>query len=132
MGNEPSCPHCGCLLDNVTTLPESDRPLSEQYRIVARAWADADSAASLLEELKGATLEQRKASVMSESGKPMPENRAERLVKSSPEWERYIREMCSARSKAGKLRAQLEYFRMRHSEWMAADANARAEMRLGR
>ena len=31
-------------------------PLSEQYRIVAKSWVDADAAANLLEETKSAVL----------------------------------------------------------------------------
>jgi hypothetical protein len=33
-------------------MPEEERPLSEQFRLVALAWCDADAAASLREELK--------------------------------------------------------------------------------
>jgi hypothetical protein len=33
---------------------DSNLPLSEQFRIVAKKWVDADSAASILEESKSA------------------------------------------------------------------------------
>ena len=52
----------------------------------------------------------------------MPENRAERLVRSSQEWAE-----CQARAKANELKVELEYIGMRHSEWQSAQANARGE-----
>ena len=42
----------------------AEHPLSEQHRITAEAWADADAAASLLEELKSADLEERKSKLI--------------------------------------------------------------------
>ena len=115
---------------SVRELPAKDRPLSEQFRLVAVAYADAEAAASLLEELKTTTLEKLKSKTIIERG-DMPDNKAERIVKSSPDWEAYIRQMCDARARATKLKLQLAYIRMRHAEWQAADATARAEMRLG-
>ena len=110
-------------------MPEAERPMSEQYRLLGEAWADADGAANLLEELKTTTLEQRKTAIMKERG-DMAESKAERLVKSDPEWEAYIRQMCGARAAANKMKVRLEGMRMQHMEWNARDANARAEARL--
>lgn len=110
-------------------IPESDMPISEQFRLVALQYADADAAASLMEELKTVNLEKLKTELIAEQGQ-MPDNRAERLVKSSSTWEQYIKDMCGHRAKATKLRLQLEYFRMRHSEWQSKEANARVERRL--
>jgi hypothetical protein len=83
-----------------------EQPLSEQYRITAKAWAEADAAASLLEELKTADLEQRKTKLIEAHG-DMADNRAERVVK-APEWEQRIRQMCEARAQANLLKAKLE------------------------
>lgn len=110
-------------------VPESERPISEQFRIVALQYADADAAASLLEELKSVNLEKFKSSLIAEKGE-MADNKAERMVKASPEWEQYIRNMCAHRARATKLRLQLEYLRICHSEWQSSEANARAERRL--
>lgn len=110
-------------------MPERERPLSEEFRIVAREYADADAAASLLEELKSTTLEKRKSIIIAEQP-GLAENKAERFAKTSIEWESYIRLMCTARAKATRLRLQLEYIRIRHREWVGADANARAEAKL--
>ena len=110
-------------------MPEHERPISEQFRIVAKNWADADAAASLREELKSTTLEKMKSDIVTAQG-PLPDNTATRLAKCSPDWEKYIRAMCADRAKANLLRVQMEYLKMRHREWIGADATARAEMRL--
>lgn len=100
-------------------------PLSEQYRIAAKAWVELDSAASLLEETKSAVLAQR----MNALG-DIPVSHAERIVKGSPEWADFIDRMVRARTEANLAKVKLEWLRMRHSEWMSADATKRAEMRL--
>ena len=104
---------------------DQERPLSEQFRLVAKKWVDADKAASLLEETKSAVL----ARMMSAQG-DMPVNRAELNVKSSEEWMEFITNMVKAREKAALLKVQLEYIRMRFNEWQSHAANRRAEMKL--
>ena len=100
-------------------------PLSEQFRIVAKKWVEADSAATLLEESKSAVL----AKMMADEG-DMPVSRAEMNVKASGEWKGYIQSMVEARQKAALLKVQLEYIRMKFSEWQSYEATKRAEMRL--
>lgn len=100
-------------------------PWSEQYRIVAKQWVDADAAASVLEELKSATLSQ----MMLAQG-DMPVSRAEMKVKASEEWTKYIQNMVMERGAANKLKVQLEYLRMKFQEWSSENATKRAEMRL--
>lgn len=112
----------------VASLPKNEQPISEQFRIVAKQWCDADAAASLMEELKTTTLEKLKSRLL-EAG-PMADNTATRLAKSHPDWDQYIREMCKHRADANRLKCQMEYIRMRHREWIGADATARAEMKL--
>ena len=104
---------------------DSNLPLSEQYRIIAKKWVDADAAASLLEETKSSFL----AQMMSEQG-DMPVSRAEMNVKSSVSWQDYIRSMVEARQKAALLKVQLEYIKMRFQEWNSVTATKRAEMKL--
>ena len=104
---------------------DQERPLSEQFRLVAKKWVDADAAASLLEETKSAVL----ARMMSAQG-DMPVNRAELRVKSSEEWFDFITNMVKAREEASMLKVQMDYIRMRHSEWQSHAANRRAEMKL--
>ncbi len=102
-----------------------NHPLSEQFRIIAKRWVEADAAASILEECKSAFLAQQ----MSGQG-DMPVSRAEMIVKSSDEWHEYVTKMVEARKQASLLKAQLEYIRMRFSEQQSHEATKRAEMKL--
>jgi len=104
---------------------DSNLPLSEQYRIVAKAYVDADSAASLLEETKSAVL----ARMMLSLG-DMPVSRAEMQVKASSDWSEFVTNMVKAREKAAFLKVKLEYIRMKFNEWQSIEASKRAEMRL--
>lgn len=101
------------------------RQISEEYRIAAKEWVDADSAANVLEELKTATLSQK----MAELG-DIPVSRAETTVKASKEWHNYILNMVEARKQANLLKVKLEWIRMRHMERQSEEASNRAEMKL--
>lgn len=100
-------------------------PYSEQFRIIAKKWVDADAAAAILEETKSAYL----ASLMAQQG-DMPVSRAELNVKASSDWTNYVVDMVEARKKASLLKVQLEYIRMRFNEHQSDEATKRAEMRL--
>lgn len=102
-----------------------NQPLSEQFRIVAKQWVDADAAANILEETKSATLSEW----MSKLG-DIPVSRAEMEVKASGKWRSFIQSMVEARQRANRLKVQLEYIRMKSMEWQSAEASKRAEMRL--
>jgi len=104
---------------------DHDIPISEQYRVVAKAWVDADSAANLLEETKSAVL----ARMMLACG-DMPVSRAEMQVKGSDDWREFVTKMVEAREKAALLKVKLEYIRMKFHEWQSVEASRRAEMRL--
>lgn len=104
---------------------DNSQPLSEQFRIVAKQWVDADAAASFQEEVKSATL----AKLMSDLG-DMAVSKAEMKVKASDEWTDYIEGMVTARKKASLLKVQLEYIRMKFHEWQSHAATRRAEMKL--
>ena len=106
-------------------MTNPDLPLSEQFRIIAKKWVDADSAANMLEESKSSILAKR----MSELG-DMPVSRAEMQVKASADWHDYIKAMVESREKAAMLKVQLEYIRMRFHEWQSHEATKRAEMKL--
>ena len=103
----------------------NDVPISEQYRLAALEWADLDNAARMLEEGKTTFLAQRKAALGD-----IPDNRAEKEVKSSDEWANYIKAMVRAKTAANKARIEIDYLKMRHQEWISADANARSERKL--
>lgn len=100
-------------------------PYSEQYRIIAKKWVEADAAASILEETKSAFLAQR----MAAQG-DMPVSKAEMAVKASQEWAEYVESMVNTRKQAALLKAQLEYIRMRFTEHQSKEATRRAEMKL--
>lgn len=100
-------------------------PWSEQFRIVAKQWVDADAAASLLEDTKSAVLAERM-----QAHADLAVNRAEQIVKSSPEWRDHVEKMVSARKQANRLKVQMEYLRMKFSEWQSHEATKRTEARL--
>jgi len=106
-------------------IPLSEIPISEQYRVVAKSWVDADAAANLLEETKSAVL----ARMMLAHG-DMPVSRAEMASKGSNDWREFVTKMVEAREKASLLKVKLEYIRMRFHEWQSLEASKRAEMRL--
>jgi hypothetical protein len=100
-------------------------PWSEQFRIVAKQWVDADAAASILEDTKSAVLSER----MQNLG-DIPVSKAEATVKASPEWRDHIEKMVNARKQANRLKVQMEYLRMKFSEWQSHEATKRTEARL--
>jgi len=103
----------------------TELPISEQYRVIAKKWVDADSAANLLEETKSAFLAKRMAALGD-----IPVSRADMTVKASDEWSDYIGKMVRAREQASLLRVQMEYIRMKFMEWNSETATHRAEMKL--
>jgi hypothetical protein len=108
-----------------TDRHDKDRPISEQFRIVAKQWVDAESAASLLEDTKSAILAQKMVALGD-----MPVNRAEQTVKASEDWHAYLVSISDARKNANLLKMQLRYIEMLHSEWQSSNATSRAEMRM--
>lgn len=100
-------------------------PWSEQFRIVAKQWVDADAAASILEDTKSSILSQKMLALGD-----MAVNKAEATVKASPEWRDHVVEMVEARKSANRLKVQMEYLRMKFSEWQSHEATKRTEARL--
>lgn len=112
-------------------MPQSERPVSEVFRLTAKSWVDKDAAARLLEELKTTRLEQMKAKLIRDQG-DMADNKVERLVKSGTEWEELIIQMVDARTAANLAKAKMEYVRMQFAERQSAEASNRHEARLSR
>lgn len=100
-------------------------PKSEEFRIVAEQWVDAEAAANILEETKSALL----AKKVVELGN-IPVSRAEMIVKASEDWHNFLTSMVEARNKATRLKISLEYIRMQFHEWQSLEATRRAEMKL--
>lgn len=106
-------------------MTAQNMPISEQFRVVAKEWVTLDGAARMLEESKTAIQSQ-----MMKALGDKPAAHAERDVKASPEWADYINKMTDARTQANLKKVQMEYIRMKFSEWQAESANRRAEMKL--
>jgi len=104
---------------------ENNLPLSEQFRIVAKKWVDADAAANILEETKSAFLSKQMLSLGD-----MAVSKAEMLVKGSSIWHEHVTSMVKAREQASLLKVQMEYIRMKFHEWQSHEATRRAEMKL--
>jgi hypothetical protein len=110
-------------------LINSNQPLSEQFRLLAKQWVALDAAASLLEETKSAQLSSRIAILVGENP-DLAHNAAERTVKASEEWKEDVAKIVEARRKANLAKVAVEYIRMKHSENQSYEATKRAEMRI--
>ena len=92
----------------------SNEPISEQFRIVAKQWVEADEAASLMEETKSAVLAEMINSVIGYHLN-MQFNKAELYSKTSPQYKEFCTTMVKNRSAANLLKVKMEYLRMRFS-----------------
>jgi len=109
----------------MTDTPSQNLPWSEQFRIVAKQWVDADAGASILEDTKSAVLSERMQALGD-----IPVSKAEAIVKASAEWRDHVEKMVNARKLANRLKVQMEYLRMKFSEWQSHEATKRTEARL--
>ncbi len=103
----------------------SNAPLSEQWAQAAHKWVELDSAASLMEDSK--------SSVLSQMMMRCPEKSVaakEMFVKAGAEWTNYIQKMHAARKAANVAKVEMDFLKMRFSEWTSAEANNRAGARL--
>jgi len=116
---------------SVSDMPEHERSLAEQWRIVSKEHVRLDAEADLLRELRDANLERLKLVLLAEDPK-MSDAKAERLVKAGAEWETYIRGMVAAREKANLQKAKMKWIEIRIWEQNSEQANARNERRLNR
>lgn len=107
------------------TWQPSNEPWSEQYRIMGELWAEAEAAASLLEDTKSAVLSQKMAMLGD-----IPVNKAEMTVKASQDWHDHVGKIVDARKNANLLKIRLEYCRMKYHEEQGHEASRRAEMRM--
>ncbi len=100
-------------------------PFSERFRVAAEDWVDKENAAQLLEDTKSIAMAQRQAQLGD-----IPVNRAEQMVKASPDWERYVKAIVEARTAANLAKVRMETEKLRFMENQSREANARTEMRL--
>jgi hypothetical protein len=107
----------------------SNYPISEQFRIVAKRWVEADEAASLLEETKTAVLSEMIGKIIGDNIN-MPFNKAELAAKSSEEYREFITQMVRTRGTANLMKVKMRFIEMQFSEQQSHEATARAERRL--
>jgi len=100
-------------------------PISERFRLVAKEWVELDSAARMFEETKGAVLAQH-MSVLGD----IPVSKAEKIVKASDDWHKFIQSMVDARTSANLKKVEMEWLKMRFTEQQSKEATERAERRL--
>lgn len=93
------------------------------------ATADAEAAASILEESRTSVLAERVGSLLRADPK-MSIARAETEVKASIAWHDYIEAMVRARTKANKLRVERDYIRMKFQVWISETADHRVGARI--
>ena len=106
--------------------PKQNLPWSEQYRIVAKSWVDAEAAASLLEDTKSAILAEKMLAL----GDMPSVSLAEMTVMASQGWKDDLLSISTQRQAANRLKVQMEYIRMKFMEWQSENATKRVEMRL--
>lgn len=102
-----------------------NRPWSEIFKEAADDWVDKEAAAQLLEDTKSSIMAQKQAALGD-----IAVNRAEQIVKASDDWMVHINKIIEARRVANAAKVNLEYIRMKFTEWNNAEANHRAEARL--
>lgn len=97
---------------------------SEIYRLAGEEWSDLEATATLLEDTKSAYLAERTAIL-----RDIPVNRAEQIVKSSPEWKERIENTVEARRLANRAKVKLESIRIQIMQWNNDEANRRQELK---
>lgn len=115
----------------IKEMPKKEQSLSERFRLAAKEWVQAEKVASFMEENKTSALAKKKTELMRQQGE-MSEAKAERLVKSSADWEEYLQAMVNLRAEANHWRMELKTLEMEDSERIDKNANARHEARLTR
>lgn len=114
----------------VGDMKAKDRPISEVYRLASLRYLDKRKAFRLLDETKTSHLELLKSKHILSDPK-MSETKAERLVKSSPEWREYLVALVAAEHDFERARQGLIVVKMRFDEWVQSSAHARQEYRMG-
>ena len=108
-----------------TTSASGNEDYAYQLREIGDRWVDADAAARMYEETKSSILAQKKAELGD-----IPDNKAERIVKSSRFWMDFITEGVNLRTEANRLKIQIEEIKMRHMINQSREATERAERKM--
>lgn len=113
----------------VKPIPAKDQPISEQFRLVAKTWVDADAAARLLEETKSSVFSK---TVLKMQTTASSNAQAEHMARASDDYQDHLTAMVKARDLANLRKVQMEYVRMQFTEWQMAAAASRDERRMSR
>lgn len=102
-----------------------NQSIAELYLQAAEEWADLESAAQILEDTKSVVLSQ----MLLKHGS-VAVNKAEILVKASPQWEEHVKRIVEARTAANKAKIRVEYWRMKAMENSSREATERLQARI--
>lgn len=108
-------------------MPESERPISEEYRLASKEYVKAKSAAKLAEDLKPS-----KFAELMQRHHDIAVSRAELAVRASQEWKDHVASVVAACEDADLKRAKVKWIEMRHQEWVMNQSAARREREMGR
>ena len=117
---------------SVTEMPQHERPLSEQYRIVAHQFADAFGRASFMENTRSGMLARMTKKIIATSNEKISRAAAESEARASDEWFEFNENLAKAKERVEILRAQKKYIEMQQWEMTDANANVRTERRMSR
>jgi len=116
----------------VTEMPQHERPLSEQFRVVAKQYVAAKKQARFMERTRSATRDRIAARIIRESKEKITKAQAIFNVQISDEWMQYNQDLADAEEKADILFAQKEFIKIQQWEMTDANANVRTERKMSR
>lgn len=127
--NVKDYPHQAALLKDF-----DPNRLTQEVITIGETWADADSAASSLEETKKTLLATLQLEYMLEGagGKPMPVAQSEMRALADPRYEQHLELMVQARKESHRMRVRYDLGRMRLELFRSLQATMRQEMQLTR
>lgn len=116
----------------VSDMPQHERPLSEQYRVVAKQFAEAYGQASFMENTRTGMLARMVKKRLASANAKTSIAAAEADAKASDEWFAFNQELAKAKERVEILRAQKKYIEMQGWEQTNANADTRTERRMSR
>ena len=109
---------------------ESDnRSWADRFRAQGEKWADLHNAAQLLDDMKGVVFAQKVNALLANDPK-MAVNRAENEIKSSDDWEEYVRSCVAASHQDNLAKIELEFMKMKLQEYQGQQANELQELKM--
>lgn len=97
---------------------------TEQFRLAAVDWAEANGEADRLEHMRKVIL----GEIVNQIGGPI--GKAEHEAHAHKDYVQHIADMTHARTKANVAKGKMESMRMRFDGWRTVNATKRAEMKV--